>query len=92
MVSAGVISSVVVSSAGSYPGRVTTTLTVSGPSETLVTVGVVVPVEVQPPVPSGMKYSTVSPEFVPVSVGPCGLPLYVQLPPVRSTVKPPLTT
>ena len=63
---AGVIAIVVVSSAGSYPGRVTTTLTVSGPSSTSVTVGGVLPVLVQPPEPSGTKYSTVSVGSVPV--------------------------
>ena len=71
MVLAGVIVSVVVSSAGSNPGRVTTTFTVSGPSETLVTVGGVEPVEVQPPAPLGTKYSTVSVGLVPVRLVVC---------------------
>ena len=88
---AGVIVSVVTSSVGSYPGRVTTTFTVSGPSSTSVTLGGVEPFDTQS-VPFHTKYSTVSVGLVPVSVVVCGSPSYVQLPPVRSTVKPPLTT
>ena len=57
-----------------------------------VTVGGVAPTLVQPPEPFETKYSTVSVGFVPVRLVVWELPSYVHLPPVRSTVNPPLTT